>query len=77
MKTHLTAYLMTNGNIWMIEAKQVPDLLPKERIALFATTTKYTKEEVEQILKNADFSVARQILEEKYTWLDYLPSNLK
>ena len=77
MKTHLTAYLMTNGNIGMIEAKQVPDLLPKERIALFATTTKYTKEEVEQILKNADFSVARQILEEKYAWLDYLPGNLK
>ena len=73
MKTHLTAYLMTNGNIWMIEAKQVPDLLPKERIALFATTTKYTKEEVEKIINDKDFSVARQILEEKYAWLDYLP----
>ena len=39
-KTYLTAYLMTNGNIGMIEAKKVPDLLPKEKISLFATTTK-------------------------------------
>ena len=77
METYLTAYLMTNGNIGMIEAKKVPDLLPKERIALFATTTKYTKEEVEKILNDKDFWVARQILEEKYAWLDYLPGNLK
>ena len=75
MKIPLTAYLLTNWLIWLKEWKSVSDLIPKERISLVATTTKYTKEEVEQILKNADFWVARQILEEKYAWLDYLPGN--
>ena len=81
-KTHLTAYLLVGidnkwKNYWLIEWKNPPDLIPKERIALVATTSKYTKEEVEKILNDKDFWVARQILEEKYAWLDYLPGNFK
>ena len=73
MKTPLTAYLLTNWLIWLKEWKSVSDLIPKERVSLVATTSEYTKEEVEKILSDKDFSVARQILEEKYAWLDYLP----
>ena len=79
-KTHLTAYLLVGidnkwKNYWLIEWKNPPDLIPKERIALVATTTEYTKEEVKKILEDCDTSVARLILEEKFAWLDYLPGN--
>ena len=79
-KTHLTAYLLVGidnkwKNYWLIEWKNPPDLIPKERIALVATTTEYTKEEVKKILEDCDISVARLILEEKFTWMDYLPGN--
>ena len=77
MKTPLTAFLLTNWSLWLKEWKSVSDLIPKEKISLVATTTEYTKEEVEKILSDKDFWVARQILEEKYAWLDYLPGNLK
>ena len=78
-KTHLTAYLLVGidnkwKNYWLIEWKSAPDLIPKERIALVATTS-YTKEEVKKILEDCDISVARLILEEKFTWMDYLPGN--
>ena len=78
-KTHLTAYLLVGidnkwKNYWLIEWKNPPDLIPKERIALVATTS-YTKEEVKKILEDCDISVARLILEEKFTWMDYLPGN--
>ena len=75
MKTPLTAYLLTNWLLWLKEWKSVSDLIPKERVALFATTTEYTKEEVEKIINDKDFWVARLILEEKYAWTDYLPGN--
>lgn len=74
-KTYLTAYLLTNWLIWLKEWKSVSDLIPKERIALVATTTDYTKEEVQKILEDCDTSVARLILEEKFAWMDYLPGN--
>lgn len=79
-KTHLTAYLLVGidnkwKNYWLIEWKNPPDLIPKERIALIATTTNYTKEEVQKILNDCDTSVARLILEEKFAWMDYLPGN--
>ena len=79
-KTHLTAYLLVGiDNKWknygLIEWKNPPDLIPKERIALVATTTEYTKEEVKKILEDCDTSVARLILEEKFAWMDYLPWN--
>ena len=73
-KTHLTAYLLTNWLTWLKEWKSVSDLIPKERIALVATTS-YTKEEVKKILEDCDISVARLILEEKFAWTDYLPGN--
>lgn len=76
-KTHLTAYMLTNWLIWLKEWKSVSDLIPKERIALVATTIEYTKEEVQKILNDCDTSVARLILEETYGWLDHLPSNFK
>ena len=75
MKTPLTAYLLTNWLIWLKEWKSAPDLIPKERISLIATTNEYTKEEVKKILEDCDTSVAKLILEEKYAWLDYLPGN--
>lgn len=79
-KTHLTAYLLVGiDNKWknygLIEWKSAPELIPKERIALVATTTNYTKEEVQKILNDCDTSVARLILEEKFAWIDYLPGN--
>ena len=77
MKTPLTAFLLTNWLLWLKEWKSVSDLIPKEKISLVATTTEYTKEEVKKILEDCDTSVARQILEEKYAWLDYLPNNIK
>ena len=77
MKTPLTAFLLTNWLLWLKEWKSVSDLIPKERISLVATTAEYTKEEVEKILNDKDFWVARLILEEKYAWLDYLPGNFK
>ena len=79
-KTHLTAYLLVGidnkwKNYWLIEWKKPPELIPRERIALVATTTNYTKEEVQKILEDCDTSVARLILEEKFAWMDYLPGN--
>lgn len=74
-KTYLTCYLMTNGNLGMIEAKQLPEIIPKNRVSLVATTTNYTKEEVQKILNDCDTSVAKLILEEKFAWMDYLPGN--
>ena len=79
-KTHLTAYLLVGiDNKWknygLIEWKSAPELIPKERISLVATTTDYTKEEVQKILEDCDTSVARLILEEKFAWVDYLPGN--
>ena len=74
-KTHLTAYMLTNWLIWLKEWKSVSDLTPKERISLVATTTDYTKEEVQKILNDCDTSVAKLILEEKFAWMDYLPGN--
>ena len=73
-KTHLTAYLLTNWLTWLKEWKNPPSLISKERIALVATTS-YTKEEVKKILEDCDISVARLILEEKFSWMDYLPGN--
>ena len=79
-KTHLTAYLLVGidnkwKNYWLIEWKKPPELIPKERISLVATTTEYTKEEVQKILNDCDTSVAKLILEEKFAWMDYLPGN--
>ena len=74
-KTHLTAYLLTNWLTWLKEWKNPPSLIPKERISLVATTTEYTKEEVKKILEDCDTSVAKLILEEKFSWMDYLPWN--
>ena len=79
-KTYLTAYLLVGidnkwKNYWLIEWKNPPELIPKERIALVATTTNYTKEEVQKILNDCDTSVAKLILEEKFAWMDYLPGN--
>ena len=80
IKTHLTAYLLVGidnkwKNYWLIEWKKPPELIPKERISLVATTTDYTKEEVQKILNDCDTSVAKLILEEKFAWMDYLPGN--
>ena len=74
-KTYLTAYLLTNWLTWLKEWKSAPELIPKERISLAATTTDYTKEEVKKILEDYDTSIAKLILEEKFAWMDYLPSN--
>lgn len=57
--TKLTAYLMTNWLIGMIESNKPPEIPTIER---FVTTNEYTKEQVRTILENADFSIARKLL---------------